>query len=86
MKVVKLKENEVRTLKVLDNNILSSYLDNAHHDAKSAALLLVLTAEDLEKISDLLCDILTDKGITDGEINNFGQQIDELIGKFNPYG
>ena len=85
MKVVKVKKDEVKFLRDLKNSVLSSYLDNAHFDSKSASLVLMLETIDLDKIAEELTNILMDKGMTNSEINKFGKQIDDYLDKFNPY-
>jgi len=83
MKVIKVGKEEIQFLKSLNNDTISNYLGEAPLDPKSSALILTLRQDDLEKICDELTDVLTRDGITDGEINNFGRKIDDLIGKFN---
>jgi (p)ppGpp synthase/HD superfamily hydrolase len=46
---------------------------------------LILENNDIEIIADELFDIIQEKGITNGEINIFGKQVDDLVDKFNHY-
>jgi len=85
MKVIKIKAEEIQFLRELNNSIISYYLDEAHLETKSSALILTLSKNDLEKICDELAYILTRDGITNSEINNFGKKIDDFIGRFNHY-
>jgi hypothetical protein len=85
MKVIKVKKDEIQLLRGLNNTVLSDYLDKAHFDSKSSSLVLTLETRDLDEITDELAAILTNKGITNNEINNFGKEIDDLISKFSPY-
>jgi hypothetical protein len=85
MKVIKLKEVESNFLRSLDCDDISVYLDNSYFDLKSSSYILGLTIQDIEKVSEILTLILAEKGVTDGEINYVGKQIDDLLNKFNPY-
>jgi len=85
MKVIKVRSDEIQFLRTLNSETISNYLNTAYFDTKSSGLILALENGDIEKIADVLSDILTEKGITNGEINDFGRRIDEFLNKFNPY-
>ena len=84
--MIRLKAVEIEFLKHCNNDILNSYLDKGHLGSKSSSLALLLDKEQEEQVARVLIRILTDRGIgDDGEINDFGKKIDDLVDKFNHY-
>ena len=73
MKVIKVNPDETKFLKELNNSTISTYLNYAHFETTSTALIFVLKKVDIEKIADALMEAMLNQGITDGE-NKFRKQ------------
>lgn len=86
MKIIKLKLDDINFVKEnFPIDILNQYILNSHFEEKSNSWILLLGFKDMEIICDELLNILMAKGVTNGEINNIGKRIDDLIDKFNYY-
>ena len=81
---IKLKEDEILFLKEQCNiDVLSKYASKSNYEKKSNSWVLFLETSDMEFITDELLDVLTEKGIANGELNYFGKMVDDFFDKFN---
>jgi hypothetical protein len=86
IKIVKLKETEIILIKENSKSeLVLKYIEGPQYEQKSNSWILILENNDIEIIADELFDIIQEKGITNGEINIFGKQVDDLVDKFNHY-
>ncbi len=86
VKTIKLTGSEITILREIEDvNRISKFIDDSAFDVKTNCWIFLLGGNDIEFISDELFRLIQNKGISNGEINSYGIQVDNLVDKFNHY-